>query len=185
MHRLSAALAIATLAAIVAAGCGSSASEDASGSGEAAFEVRADTTMATADSLTKQKFLTHVNSLCERKWLPILKAVKQTARVRLKSPRATQRQRFIVGVKLSYFASLDFHLFDEIHRLGAPPGERRTVERLIGAMQEGVERGERQVTATSPSQIEAVFTRYNRLARNYGLHDCLVAGAHLPHPDEI
>jgi hypothetical protein len=182
MRTAVAVVAVAVVAAM-APGCGGSGGGDPSSSGGKEFSVEADTTMTTARSLTRPKFVAHVNSLCRRKWKFILNAVRQTSAITGKlHPQTSGMQRYLRGIRLSYFASLDFHLFDEIHRLGAPPGETRAVENLIGTMQEGVERGER-MRISSRAQLEPLFADYNRVARGYGLDECLIAGAHIPRPE--
>ena len=172
---------IAVLAALMA-GCGGSAD---GGSERSGFSVEADTNVTTAPSMTRAKFIVHVNDLCRRKWPFILNAVRQTRNfTRELHPETSELQRYMKGVHESYFAAIDFHIFDEIHRLGAPPGEKQTVEDVIGTMQEGVERGQ-QKRISSPAQVRILFTRYNQVASEYGLDECLVAGGHLPHPDRL
>jgi hypothetical protein len=182
MHRQIAAMATAVLAAI-AIGCGGSAGGDPSKSSHE-FSVRADTTMAPVASLTKAKFLAHINSLCRRKWRFVLNAVRETAVVwARKHPKVTPEDNFIRAVHQSYFASIDFLIFDWIHHLGAPPGQTRQIEDVIGTMQEAVELGQREVRVATVAQLEALFADYNRKARQYGLEECLVRGGHLPHPE--
>jgi hypothetical protein len=183
MRRPAGAVAIAALVAI-AAGCGGSGGGDASRSGGNEFSARANPSVTTVKLLTKPKFIAHVNSLCRRKWRFILNAVRQTSVITGKlHPQTSKMQRYARGVRLSYFASIAFHIYVPIQRLGAPPGERQAVEKLIGTMLEGIERGGRQVRFASAAQAEAPFADYNRTARRYGLDECLVAGAHLPHPE--
>lgn len=184
-YRLVAVAATALLTAI-AMGCGGSAGGDTSGSDGKEFSVRADTTMTTVDSLTKAKFLAHINSLCRRKWRFVLNAVKQTGVLWIKQhPRVSQRQNYKRSLHVSYFASIDFLIFDWIRHFGSPPGEKRAVERVIGAMQEAVERGQRGKRITTVAELQALFADYNRKARSYGLSECLVGGAHLPHPEPL
>lgn len=171
-------MAIAALAMTVG-GCGGSGGDDSTPE-DRDIALRADTTMTTKPSLTKAKFLAHVNDLCRRKWRFILRAYRQTAVVTARlHPQTTELQQYTRGVRFSYFPSIDFHIFDEVQRLGAPPGENHAIEDVIGTMQVSVERGER-MRMTSPAQVEALFDGYNRRASRYGLSACLVSGAHLP-----
>jgi hypothetical protein len=170
--------------AMLAAGCGGSADGDTGGGGTG-FTVQADTNVTTAPSMTRAGFVVHVNDLCRRKWPFVINAVRQTRNFTRKlHPQTTELQQYMRGVHESYFAAIDFHIFDMIYRMGAPPGEKEAVENLIGTMQEGVERGQ-QMQISTPAQVEALFTRYNRVAREYGLDECLVEGSHLPYPDKL
>lgn len=182
-HRV-AAMAIAVLA-VLAVGCGGGTGGDTSAGGDHKFPVNADTTVTPVQALSKAKFVAHVNDLCRRKWPFVLNAVRQTRNFTRKLyPQTSPLQRYIRGVHVSYFAAIDYHIFDEIHRLGAPPGETQAVEDVIGSMQEGVERGQ-QTRVTSPAQVKALFVDYNRIARRYGLDQCLVEGAHLPYAKNL
>jgi hypothetical protein len=179
MRRAAAPLIIAALAVAIA-GCGNADSGASDGQGHA-FSVRADTTVAVAPALTKPEFLARVNDLCRRRWRPVLNAVEQTANIwARKHPRVSEQRNFTRAVRLSYFASIDFLIFDHILPIGAPPGERRSIEDVVGTMQEAVERGERQVEITAPGQLETLFAPYNRKAQRYGIGRCLVTGPHLP-----
>jgi hypothetical protein len=180
MHRLVGAVAVSVVT-MCAASCGGDSAGDTTSSHHQEV-VRASTTVSTAPSLTKAKFVAHVNSLCRRKWPFILHAFREyRGQVKLVNPQASFRQRFIEAIRLAYFASITFHIFDEVVRLGAPSGEKQAVEEMLGSMQEGVERGQRQKPVTSQSQVEALFVDYNEKARRYGLDECLVTGSHLPH----
>ena len=191
MHRQGAVAAAAVLAAIIV-GCGGGAGDSGSTGGEASkngghqSSTRAETTATTTKSVTKTnpKFLAQANSLCRRKWRFVLNAVRQTAVLWAKQyPRVDERQNFLRAVHLSYFASINYVVFDWIRRLGAPPGQAQAVEDVIETMQEAVERGERGVPVTSVAQVKGLFADYNRKASRYGLDKCLVAGGHLPHPE--
>ncbi len=167
------------LSAIAAAGFGGCGGGDSYVTGERGFSVRADTTMTTAASLTRARFLTRINRTCRRTWPTILdNFVVYGGRL---APELSGKRRYAKAVRLSFTAGLDFYVFDAIYNLGAPPGEEGHVEAMIAAMQESVERTQRGLRPIrSPHQLEAHFAAYNRLARAYGLDDCLVGGAHLP-----
>lgn len=183
MHRLVAAMATAAAMAM-AAGCGGGARGDPQGSGNSDVSAKAGATVTTVSSLTKRKFVARANSLCHRRWRLVLNAVRQTRVLWGKQhPRVSTQRNFVRSVRLSYFASINFLIFDEIRRWGAPPGEEQTVEGVIGKMEEVIARGERRLPTTSVARLKAMFAGYNRLASSYGLDKCLVAGSHLPHPE--
>jgi hypothetical protein len=170
MHRPIVALAVV---AIAASGCGGADSDNE----RQGFVVKADTTVTTA-SLTKAQFVAHVNDVCRRRWPVILQNfVEYSGSL---SPRWSEEKRFANAARLSFMAGVDFHIFDQIYKLGAPSGEEHNVEAVIGAMQEAVERGERQVRIISPVELQALFGKYNEIALHYGLGECSVSGAHLP-----
>lgn len=180
MHRLVAAVALTVVAAL-GTGCGSSAGGDPPGGGHG-FSVEADTTVATTPTLTKAKFIAHVNSLCRRKWPFVLHAFREyRGDLRWKAPRLNDKQRWVKSTRLAYFPSIGYHIYDWVIRLGAPPGEKRAIEEVVGSMREGMERGQRLRPVTDQAQVRALFDRYNRIARGYGLDECLVNGKHLPH----
>jgi hypothetical protein len=184
MRSLVAVAAIVALA-ILAVSCGG-ADDSATGSDGREFQVTgADTTVTPVNSLTKAKFLAHANDLCRRKWPFILNAARQTANFTRKlHPETSELEQYRRGVRISYYPAIDFHLYDEIQRLGGPPGETQTIEEVLGSMQEAVERGQRMVTS-SPAQVEKLFSVYNQIARHYGLDECLFEGGHLPYPGTL
>ncbi len=184
MRSLVAAAAIVALVAL-AMGCGG-ADDSPTGSEGREFQVTgADTTVTPVESLTKAEFLAHVNDLCKRKWPFILNAARQTANfTRQLHPDTSELQQYRRGVRISYYPAIDYHLYDEIQRLGGPPGETQTIEEVLGSMQEAVERGQRTVTS-SAAQIERLFAIYNPIARKYGLDECLFQGRHLPYLDRL
>jgi hypothetical protein len=177
------ATAVATVATAGLAGCGGGG-EDGAGGGSATanergFSVRADTTATTAAALTKAEFLARINAACRNRWSTIHNNFAVLAD--RQPPKFSDRRRYGKAVRLTFMAGLDFYVFDTIYDVGAPPGDERRVEEMLGAMQESVERTQRGLAPIrSPKQLEAHFATYNRLARAYGLDDCLVAGAHLP-----
>jgi hypothetical protein len=183
MHRLVAVLATAAAVAL-AAGCGGGASADPQESGGVEASTQTGPTVTTVSSLTRQRFVARANSLCRRRWRLVLNAVRQTRVLwGREHPHVSTHQNFVRSVRLSYFASINFLIFDEIRRWGAPPGEARAVEKVTGAMEDVIVRGERHLPTTSVAQLKAMFAGYNRLASSYGLGECLVAGSHLPHPE--
>jgi hypothetical protein len=155
----------------LATGCGSSGP---AGTANPGFTVVADTTMTTG-SLTKAQFVAQVNQICRRGWPIILGHFTESTIWH--NRHSSRRERFARAVRLAFLAGLDFHIFDEIHRIKAPRGGKARVEEVIGKMQTAVERGQRELHAYSPGQLSAQFADYNEAARRYGLTACLVDGA--------
>jgi hypothetical protein len=172
----------ATALAAIALGCGGGSSGEGGDGGDEPAKARV--SIATATSLTKPRFVVHVNDLCRRKWRFVMNAVKQTRVLwERQYPRVNDQKNFIRSVRLSFFASLNYLIFDWVRKLGAPPGDKRAVEELLGATREATDRGSGRPSFTTTLQVKALFTLYNREARSYGLDRCLVSGAHLPHPE--
>jgi hypothetical protein len=179
MLRLVSAAATIGLAAI-ALGCGGASGDDA-GSSSAKPRVA----VARTSPMSKPRFVTFVNELCRQKWRFVMNAVRQTRVLWEKQyPQTNDRKNFIRAVRLSFFSSLNFLIFDQISALGAPPGGRRALEELLGAVREASHRGSGgPVSFSTVPEVKALFTRYNAEARRFGLKQCLVAGAHLPRPE--
>ena len=158
------------LASLFAAGCG--------GSGGGTYVVRADTTMTVADDLNREEFVHRANGICREAWPVILQNFADYRRSQARS--LGEPKLFDKVVRQSVLAGIDFHIFDNIYRLGAPPGQPSAVEDIIGPMQRTVETGQRGYWhAHSVADLEARFRDYNLRARRYGLLDCLANYAHL------
>jgi hypothetical protein len=180
-QRLPLVLAVAALIG----GCGADGQGSNPTAGATASSNRPYGILYVNPDLTKRKFVAHVNGLCRRKWRFIQNAVRQTSVITAKAhPQTSRLQRYSAGVQESYAASIGFHIYTEIQHLGAPPGEKQAVEDVLRAMQDGMKRGQ-ETPVTGPAQVEAMFTDYNRLARRYGLDECLAAGSHLPYPEVV
>jgi hypothetical protein len=181
MLRLVAAAVSAGLVAI-ALGCGGGG--DSSSAGGENISASNIVTAAPVKVLTKPNFIAHVNALCRRKWRFVMNAVRQTRVLWEKQrPQVTGHGNFIRSVRVSFFASLNFLIFDSVRRLGVPPDQKQAVEGLLEEMQAVIERGSRKDSFATVAQLKALFSRYNREARQFGLNRCLVSGAHLPHPE--
>lgn len=166
------------LAALVAYGATASGCGDDGSSADGGYTVRAATTMTTAD-IDRTQFVGRVNRICREAWVTILDNFATHRRIQERA--GTARQRFAEGVQVSLMAGIDFHIFDSIRILGAPKGQERAIEEIIGPMQYAVETAQiqRPPRLHSVADVEAHFSEYNRKARLYGLDDCLVNEAHL------
>ncbi len=167
-HRVAAALAIA----VIAAGCGSSEGGGEQTSTDGVGQAR------TTASMTKAQFTAHFNAICRRTWPEILENVATYNKSQ--STRLSKQKLFENAVRYSFMAGFDYYVFNGIHTLGAPEQQEHKGTALIFTMKEAVEKAIHRVWLTSPAQLVALFSNYNRAARRYGLDDCLVAGSHLP-----
>jgi hypothetical protein len=147
------------------------------GDAEQTYSVMADTTVTTA-SFPEPQLIPRINKICRQAWGVILDNFVEYSSTQ--NPTEPAKKRFTEAVRLSLLAGIDFHIFDEIYRLGAPRGTKRDVEEIIGSMQSAVERGQKNLApVSSVAQVSALFGYYNQRARRYGLGDCLVDEAHL------
>jgi hypothetical protein len=166
------------LSLLLGGGCGGGESSTSGATGEPAFTVEAITTVTTGSTPMKAVFLARVNRICRRNWSEILENFAEYSSWQGKG--LSEQQLFAKSVRDSYLAGVDFLIFDPIFRLGAPKGEEREVEDVIGAMQIAVEKGQRVVSVPTTKKLEDLFADYNQAAREYGLVDCLVQAGHLP-----
>lgn len=167
-------MALATTA--LCAGCGGGGAS-AEGGGKT-YSVEASTTLTTAN-LSKAQFIPRVNQLCREAWNVITSNFVEYSRGQ--DPTLSEKKRLAEGIQLSVLAGIDFHIFDTIRQTGAPKGEEREVEKIIGSMQSVVEQGQKQEPPNiySVAQLTEEFREYNHFARQYGLDDCLVDETHL------
>jgi hypothetical protein len=174
-------LILALTATGVAAGCGGSgdAAEGGPGTytvGGKTYTVEAGTTVNPTAPLPKPRFVVHFNALCRQSWktigenFSVFSAMQET--------RGGPQQRFAEAVQLSVLPGIDFHIFDEIHLFGAPKGQKRQVEELLGTLQAGVEHAEK-LQIVSAAELLPLFETYNQRAHQYGLDACIVSKAHL------
>lgn len=132
----------------------------------------------TTGALAKAQFISRVNEVCRKAWGRIAHNFSEYSETQ--DPTLGKRARFAEAVQLSLLAGIDFDIFDSIYRLGAPPGEERQIEEIIGPMQSAVERGEKRlVPLSSVALVAKLFGDYDRRARQYGLTECIVNGARL------
>ncbi|HEU5141560.1 MAG TPA: hypothetical protein VFU04_00215 [Solirubrobacterales bacterium] len=163
---------------VLAVGLGGCGDDDGGDAGEAqAYQPEASTTMTTA-SLTNAQFVNRLNKICRRAWTTVVGNWHEyTGTLDQKLSKA---KRFEEAVPLSLLAGLDFHIFDNVRRLGAPPGRATAIEEMIGPFQVAVELGwKNRWTARSIEEIPPHFEEYNAHARRHGLDDCVVDEAHL------
>lgn len=169
---------MAMLATAALFGCGG----DSEATGGDEFVVRASTTMSPG-KLSKPEFIAKMTRVCRVAWKTILDNFEQY--YGWQSRKMGEQKRFSKTVRLSLMAGIDFHIFDDYRFTGAPPGDEKVLEEVIGPMQEAVERGQRLGPLHSVAEITDLFSEYNRRAARYGLDECLVDRAHLQAIEEV
>jgi hypothetical protein len=165
---------------VLQTGCGGDGDSASAGDAEdKGYTVQASTTMGTASPrLTKPQFLAYINKVCREAW-PTLHE-NWDVYSRTLDPKLSRKERFSRAVRESLLAGITFHIFDDIHMLGAPRGDEETTEQIIGPLQETTELGQLgRWRAYSIPELLPHFDEYNERAHQYGLDDCLVTVAHL------
>lgn len=162
----------ATLTAVVAvavlvAGCGDEG--ESTGSDQAAAEPRIGLPVFV-NSLAKAEYLKEANKLCRISWADMLQEFDRYRRER--GSREGEGDLFAYVSRQSFLPHMQFW-FDDISYLGAPKGDREEVEDMLKALQWAVFSGA-ELRIGSPGTMAAVFSSFNRLAREYELNDCLV-----------
>jgi hypothetical protein len=158
-------------AAVIGVGCGGS------GDDEDTYSVEADTTVTTA-AVAKASYIPRINFICRKAWREISDNFAEYSS--WQSPGMPERKRFEVTARESLIAGIVFYIFDGIYNLGAPQGEEREVENVIGTMQSASERGQKRLAPVSSiSDVTDLYGEYNERARRYGLNECLVDKARL------
>lgn len=171
---ISASILVAVLAA--GTGCGSQEQDSSDTGAGSGFTVQASTTMLTA-ALSRSQFIARVNRICREGWPVIVENLSQYSATQ--DPTESRKARLADAVRVSITASIDIRIFDSIRLVGAPKGQERKIEKIIGSMQEAVERAQRVRPIYSYAELTALFSDYNRRARGYGLHECVVDKAHI------
>lgn len=177
-RRLHVLLLVVVLTALLGVGCGGDAAGDGEGTTATA---RSEARAADAETglplflskRTKAEFLERANEICRVGW-NVLR--KQFAHIQEKrGPRLNRKELFAFATKYNFMPHIQFW-FDDITYLGLPEGEKRKeIEDMLYALQLAVfSAGERRVTDSD--ELSAVFSSFNRLAREYGLDECFVEG---------
>lgn len=169
-------LPLVTAAFVASGGCGGGTERNR----DEGYQVAADTTITIASpTITKAQFVARVNALCRKALAKVIDNFAIYSKTQ--DPQLSDAEKFADAAQLSVLAGIDFHIFDSIRRLGAPRGQVRAIEEIIGSMQFAVESGQRQNPPKlhSVADMAKLFGDYNKRASQYGLDECLVTAAHL------
>jgi hypothetical protein len=164
------ALLIAAIAAITTLGCGGDGSDGTSKQDRDLSTVPRIGLPVFTGSLTKAQFIARSNEFCRESWADMLQEAARHRRER--ASKASEAELFAYSSRYSFLPHIQFW-FDDISYLGAPKGEEEQVEDMLKALQWAVYSGEERRIA-SIELMTAVFSSFNRLAREYGLDECLV-----------
>jgi hypothetical protein len=182
LARLGAALAIAASLAAIAAGCGGDAASSKGGDGSAGAigQTSSQGTEATtpATSMTKARYVAWLNHVCRRSWPTILHNVAEYRGWQKRN--LSRKEQIEQTIRYSYMAGFDYYVFSKVIAWGPPGEHRHGGKRMINAMKKAAEDGLHRVWIGSLEELTAVFADYNRIAQQYGVDQCLVAGPHIP-----
>jgi hypothetical protein len=122
--------------------------------------------ITTAPSLTKAEYMKRVKVICTdifseitRKYEAFYEAEKRTA------AELDQKAGEV-------FTPNVVKLEERLKALGAPPGQEQKIEKIIVALQAGIERAEEDVRTTRGAYGEFAFERAYDLMLAYGLEGC-------------
>lgn len=153
--------AIAIAAALFAAGCGGGDDEDGGGSAEVTV---------TTSSLSKAQFVKKATEICsdERQTIP-----ERTAAYEKSSGKVSGADAYAKGVKKVLLPLFQSEV-TKISKLGAPSGEKDSIEAMLTAQQEGIDEVEDLPRFQSSDDVAAQFTEATKLLRAYDLTVCAV-----------
>lgn len=172
-------LAIAAIAAVVA-GCGNASSSESTPSvaTQAAGHPKGP---AKETPISKAQYIAQANKICVRNWgflhAIFMRNYRKLALHLNKSLflKPADAKKFRNASKEIFLPSIQI-LFDDVQYLGSPSGEQDEVEAILGAFQQEVYAGAKKPNK-SPAQFAATFSRFNRLAGQYGIDSCLIRPA--------
>lgn len=162
-------LALALILSLIIAGTGCGGEDPAE-----SYDPEASTTMTVAEPpLTETRFIERVNSICREAWTTVLD--NWEVYTGTQDQKLSERERFEEAVRVSLLAGIVFHIFDDIRQLGAPTGEEKEIEEIIGPFQIAAELGwKEEWRAHSVADVVEQFETYNERAADYELDACLV-----------
>ena len=154
----------------IAAGCGGSDTDESGNIVRAAQQTTA-TPIAT---ISKAQFIKRSNAFCDNILSEIRKRFAAYKREQ-KGSGKTPRQLFSRATGDIFLPSLLFW-YDDINSLDRPTGDEAQIERLLRTLQSTVVTGlNHPYDYYSAAQLEALYSRSNRLMLRYGITSCVVS----------
>ncbi len=119
---------------------------------------------ATAGSMTKAQFLKKGNAVCSQVFGEIDRKYGKLSNKSTEAELNEQAQEIV--------PPLVTRLVNRLRALGAPQGEEARVEKILVALEEGVETAEEDVSTVRGSQGEFAFGKGYEMLWAYGLDRC-------------
>jgi hypothetical protein len=125
----------------------------------------------TTESLTKVEFIKRADAICEKNEGKVTSEFEDYAEEKgwdeNKEPSKEQQEEAIVEVVGPNVQAQ----VDEIRELGAPEGDEETIDEMLTAVEEGVERIEEEPQLLT-EEAKNPLAEGSKLARDYGLEKC-------------
>jgi hypothetical protein len=118
----------------------------------------------TAASMTKDQFLKKANAICSQVFDEIDRKYGKLSNESTEAELNEQAQEIV--------PPLVSRLVDRLRALGAPTGEEARLDRILAALEEGVETAEEDVRTVRGSQGEFAFGEGYEMLWDYGLTSC-------------
>jgi hypothetical protein len=145
---------LATIALLLAAGCGGSGGDDQS----------------SQPQLTKSQFVRRANAYCTRGYKAQAKAMEKYARSNgiSVSPTQAEREEMNTAVVLGFVRDkIEF-----FKTTPAPEGDEDEIRRIVESMEAGLERSEKTPAALAKPIEPEPFTQTRHLTAEYGPYVC-------------
>jgi hypothetical protein len=154
------------------AGCGDDGSADETTSTEAGSSISQVDTTVEAGGIDKAQFVKQAETVCRRVRLQMgqeLEALLDENQPA--SGTISDRRGYELARDPIFLPGIETHI-EELQALGAPQGDAVKVEAMLAALQEGAEAGAQDNVKTF-EQFSSQFTRFDKLARSYGIEGCV------------
>jgi len=177
MFRLKNLLAASVLAATVTAallGCGGGDSTTGSSTGTTSSTAGLQagfTEPIKTSSLSKAEFLKQASEICNKGDEHLLELISVYMEEHEVHPHETEEEMIADGVEFVLVPKFQGEI-DQIKLLGAPAGDEKQVEAILGAMQRAIYTLERRDEISLATGIDRAFKHAGELALNYGLIEC-------------
>lgn len=121
--------------------------------------------------MDKSDYIARANRLCRVSTADMRKRYTQLNQE--KRSQRSARQIFAEATRNNFLPHMQFW-FDDISYLGAPRGDKEEIEAMLEVLQLAVFSGEEH-RITGSAELAAAFSSFTRLARQYGIDECLVS----------
>ena len=163
--RITALLAVALAAGLVAAGCGDDDDDTAATTSAATTTGATGATGATGEPLTKEQFVTEADAICKAGDKKIDQAANETFSGG--QPSQQEQEQFVTEDVVPNIQAQ----VDGIRALTPPEGDEEDVAAILDAAQAAIDQVQSDPGALTEGSDDP-FTEANQLAKDYGLKVC-------------